>query len=103
MPSLALLLALPLSVFAAPTPELQTRQLSDSLNDVLNNLKDGINAGDIKQGILPDFFQNIPGTDEIRDRLGLNDTDIDALPLEVLNIPFVLPSRIVFFFFFATD
>lgn len=68
---------------------LARRDLIQTFSDYVSNLADGVSKDDIIQGILPDFFQNLPGADDIKSQLGLNDTGVDSLPLEVLNIPFV--------------
>ncbi|KAG0644209.1 hypothetical protein HOY80DRAFT_878877 [Tuber brumale] len=90
MASLLLLSGLALLTLAAPPPEnsnsLRSRAVGETLTDLLNNLQDGVNADDIKQSILPDFW-SIPGTDEITKALGLNETGIRDLPVEFLNIP----------------
>lgn len=67
--------------------DLVARSIVDDFNNFISSVSDKINVDDIKQGILPDFFSNIPDEQEIKDQLGLNDTQIDELPLEVLNIP----------------
>ncbi|CUS09779.1 unnamed protein product [Tuber aestivum] len=90
MAPLLLFFGLALLTLASPPPEnsngLQPRAVSETLADILDNLRDGVNVDDIKQSVLPDFW-SIPGTDEITKELGLNETGIRALPLEFLNIP----------------
>lgn len=68
---------------------LARRDLVQTFSNYVSKLADGVSKDDIIQGILPDFFQNIPGVDKIKSELGLNDTGLAALPLEVLNIPLV--------------
>lgn len=68
---------------------LATRDIIQTFTDYVSNLADGVSKDDIVQGILPDFFQNIPGADKIKSQLGLSDSQIAALPLEFLNIPLV--------------
>lgn len=91
MGPLLLLLSLPLSVLATPAPELQRRSLADTLSDLLKDLQTGVNASDILQGILPDFWRDLPGTDKIKKQLGLDDNEIARLPFEFLDVPFVPP------------
>lgn len=95
---LSLLLLLPCAVLCAPIDppsDLARRDIVQTFTDYLSNLADGVSKDDIVQGILPDFFQDIPGVDKIRSQLGLSDAQISALPLEFLNIPLVP----LFFFF----
>lgn len=75
---------------------LARRDLIQTFSDYVSKLADGVSKDDIIQGILPDYFQGIPGVDKIKSELGLNNTGLDALPLEVLNIP------LVSFLYFAT-
>lgn len=106
MPAAALLLpllvVLPYAVLGAPTDPplsglivrdypsgLARRDIIQSFSDFVSNLADGVSKSDIIQGILPNFFQNIPSASKIKSQLGLNDTGVAALPLEVLNIPLV--------------
>ena len=92
MGPLLLLLSLPLYVLATPAPELlQRRSLADTLSDLLKDLQTGVNASDILQGILPDFWRDLPGTDKIKKQLGLDDNEIARLPFEFLDVPFVPP------------
>lgn len=98
---LLLLMLLPYGAVSAPTDapsdlivrdtatDLIPRNIVDDFNTFVSNIQDGVSLDDIKQGILPDFFAGIPSTQEIKDQLGLNDSAIDQLPIEVLNIPFV--------------
>lgn len=86
------LLVLPCAVLGAPIDPpsaLAQRDIIQTFSDYVSNLADGVSKDDIIQGILPDFFQNFPGADQIKSQLGLNDTGVNSLPLEVLNIPFV--------------
>jgi len=50
---------------------------------VLDSLPDGV-AG----GILPGW-DNLPKASDLQDKVGLNDTAVQQLPLQVLNIPCV--------------
>ena len=48
------------------------------------------NLGDIPRYVasgIPQFFQDLPQGDEVLEKLGLNDNDLDAKPTQVLNIP----------------
>lgn len=69
--------------------ELAPRDVVQTFSDYISNLGSGVSKNDIIQGILPNYFQNLPSEDKIKSLLGLNDTGIAALPLEVLNIPLV--------------
>jgi hypothetical protein len=82
--------------------DLVARSVVDDFNNFISSVSDKINVNEIKQGILPDFFSNIPDEQGIKDQLGLNDTQIDELPLEVLNIPFVNPHPLLFLHFKLT-
>ena len=71
----------------APTKTLpQKRGLSSWASSVASGL-----PTDIAGGVLP-AFQGLPSPDDIKKQLNLTDEDINALPLEVLNIPYVLLS-----------
>lgn len=99
---LPLLLLFPCAILGAPIDPpsdlvvrdypsaLATRDIVQTFTDSVSNLADGVSKDDIAQGILPDFFRNIPGADKIKSQLGLSDAQIAALPLEFLNIPWVL-------------
>ena len=67
----------------ATPPALERR----SLSDILGNIESSIDIQNLTQGIIPNFFDNLPGVDEIKTQFSLTDADIDELPLEVLNIP----------------
>lgn len=51
------------------------------LTSVLGGLPSYVASG------VPNFFQGFPTGDQVKETLGLNDDDIDALPTQVLNIP----------------
>ena len=84
-PPRALLIAA-LAASAAATP-LQRR----SLSDLLTTLVDGVDIGQITQGILPDFWRWMPSADDVKRRLGISDEALLSAPLEVLNIPYAPP------------
>jgi hypothetical protein len=75
--------ALATLALATPPPALERR----SLSDILGNIENGIDIKNLTQGIIPSFFDSLPGVDKIKNQLNLTDGDIDELPLEVLNIP----------------
>ncbi|KAF8249973.1 hypothetical protein K440DRAFT_581663 [Wilcoxina mikolae CBS 423.85] len=92
MPSLSFFL-LPVllvsSVSAAPKPvPIQERKLQRrALSDILNGLQNGVTVEDITQGILPNYFDKIPSTNDIYNQLGVSSSTFNNAPLEVLNIP----------------
>ncbi len=56
-----------------------------AINSVLGDLGSAIPSY-VASGV-PNFFQDFPTGDRVKERLGLSDADIDALPTQVLNIP----------------
>lgn len=56
-----------------------------AINSVLSDLGSAIPSY-VASGV-PNFFQDFPTGDRVKERLGLSDADIDALPTQVLNIP----------------
>lgn len=69
--------------------ELTPRDVVQTVSDYLSNAASGVSKDDVIQGILPNYFQDIPSVSKIKSELGLNDTGISQLALEVLNIPLV--------------
>lgn len=84
--ALALLLAASATTIASPTDHVQELQRR-ALTDYITNLVNGVSVGDLTQGILQDFWNWIPSTDDIKSRLGITDQALLNAPLEVLNIP----------------
>lgn len=59
--------------------------LKDNANSVLSDL--GSNVPSYVASGVPNFFQGFPVGDDVRKSIGLDDSQIDALPTSVLNIP----------------
>lgn len=73
-----------------PTRTLKSRRgiasdLEGDVNSVLSALGSDIPSY-VASGI-PNFFQDFPTGDNVKSRLGLEDSQIAALPTQVLNIP----------------
>jgi hypothetical protein len=61
------------------------RDVVDDVKSVLGDLGSSIPSY-VASGI-PNFFQNFPGGDKVVEDLGLQESDIAALPTQVINIP----------------
>ncbi|CCX30892.1 hypothetical protein FPQ18DRAFT_334846 [Pyronema domesticum] len=84
---LFLLSLIPISL-ASAVPNIAERELQRrTLADVVNGLANGISVSDITQGILPDFFDNLPRADQIANKFNINNAAYDQAPVEVLNMP----------------
>jgi len=59
--------------------------LEGDINSVLSAL--GSNIPSYVASGVPNFFQDFPTGDKVKSSLGLNDSQIAALPTQVLNIP----------------
>ena len=75
-----------------PTKTYKSRRdiLSDVKGDV-NSILSGLGS-DIPSYVasgIPDFFQDFPTGDKVKSSLGLDDSQVAALPTQVLNIPLV--------------
>ena len=87
-----------------PSPSLSTpsRTLDlkrrDILSDVagdISTLLSGLGSGIpsyVASGI-PNFFQNFPQGQDVQSSLGLDNSQVSALPTQVLNLPSVTPLR----------
>jgi hypothetical protein len=75
-----------------PTPTTPAkRDLLDVPASITSILGSAI-PSDAAGGILPAWL-TMPSDDQIKEQLGLNDTEISQLPVEVMNIPCVLFIR----------
>jgi hypothetical protein len=96
-------------VYASPTltaPEHQRRQfdsitseiadLPSDVGDAFSSLGDSIPT-EAAGGIIPGLDSNIPSSDAVKEKAGLNDTEIDQLPVQVLNIACVVSSHSIRF------
>lgn len=54
------------------------------IGEVLSDL--GNVPGYVASGI-PNFFQDLPGVDQVQSSLGIDDDQLAALPTQVLNVP----------------
>lgn len=77
-----------------PTKTLKSRRgvISDLAGDVGSVLA-GLGS-DIPSYVasgIPNFFQDFPTADKVQSSLGLDDSQIAALPTQVLNIPYASP------------
>ncbi|KAF2857533.1 hypothetical protein K470DRAFT_194574, partial [Piedraia hortae CBS 480.64] len=68
----------------APSKTLEERGLGDMFSSVGHLLGSGIPSY-VVSGV-PNFFQNLPTGDAVKSALGLKNSDLDALPTQVLNI-----------------
>lgn len=69
-----------------PTPTAPSRRdLTDLPASVTSAIGSAI-PSDAAGGILPAWL-NMPTDDQIKKQLGLNDTEISQLPVQVMNIP----------------
>lgn len=59
--------------------------LKGNANSVLSEL--GSNIPSYVASGVPNFFQGFPAAEDVRQSLGLDDSQISALPTSVLNIP----------------
>lgn len=59
--------------------------LSGDINSILGSL--GSNIPSYVASGVPNFFQDFPTGDKVQSSLGLNDSQVSALPTQVLNIP----------------
>lgn len=59
--------------------------LKGNVNSVLSEL--GSNVPSYVASGVPNFFQGFPVGDDVRKELGLDDSQVSALPTSVLNIP----------------
>jgi len=74
----------------SPTKTFNSRRgvvsdLEGDVNSVLSAL--GSNIPSYVASGVPNFFQDFPTGDKVKSSLGLNDSQIAALPTQVLNIP----------------
>jgi hypothetical protein len=67
------------------TPSKTRRDLRDSISSVLGSLGSSIPSY-VAEGVA-DFFQNIPSGSAVQSSLGLDSSQLAALPTQVLNIP----------------
>jgi len=51
------------------------------VTSVLGGLPESVASG------VPNFFQDFPVGDDVKNQLNMTDDDVDALPTQVLNIP----------------
>ena len=56
----------------------------EEIGEVLSDL--GNVPGYVASGV-PNFFQDLPGVDQVQSSLGIDDDQLAALPTQVLNIP----------------
>ncbi|QRW05418.1 hypothetical protein RhiLY_04417 [Ceratobasidium sp. AG-Ba] len=68
-----------------PTPTLSRRDINDVPASVTSAIGSAI-PSDAAGGILPAWL-TMPTDDQIKEQLGLNDTQISQLPVQVMNIP----------------
>ncbi len=72
-----------------PTKTLERRgvvsDIEGDVNSILGSLGSDIPSY-VASGV-PNFFQNFPTGHDVQSSLGLNDTQVSALPTQVLNIP----------------
>lgn len=88
MLSLLFLFSLITISLASAVPNIAERELQRrTLADVVNSLANGISVSDITQGILPEFFDNLPSADQIANKFDINNAAYDQAPVEVLNMP----------------
>ena len=84
----------PASTHWRPTRTLRRRGLVDDIksnvNSVLTDLGSAIPSY-VASGV-PNFFQDFPNGERVRDELQLDDDQIRALPTQVLNVPSVRPQ-----------
>ena len=52
-----------------------------NVTSVLGGLPESVASG------VPNFFQDFPVGDDVKNQLNMTDDDVDALPTQVLNIP----------------
>lgn len=73
----------------SPTKTLKRRgvisDLAGDVSSVLGSL--GSNIPSYVASGVPNFFQDFPTGDKVQSSLGLNDSQVAALPTQVLNIP----------------
>lgn len=78
----------PASWEASKTYKSRRGLVSDLAGDVASIL--GSLGSDIPSYVasgVPNFFQGFPSGDAVKNKLGLNDSEVAALPTQVLNIP----------------
>lgn len=56
----------------------------EEIGEVLSDL--GNVPGYVASGI-PNFFQDLPGVEQVQSSLGIDDDQLAALPTQVLNVP----------------
>jgi hypothetical protein len=75
-----------------PAPSLDERDISDITNAV-GSYVDGIISG-LGSGVssfvasgVPDYFQDLPTKDKVKEEVGASDEQLAAKPIQVLNVP----------------
>lgn len=72
-----------------PTRTYKKRNLVSDVEGDVNSILSGLGS-DVPSYVasgVPNFFQDFPTRDKVSNSLGLNDSQIAALPTQVLNIP----------------
>ena len=67
--------------------------VKQDVGNVLSELGSGIPAY-VASGV-PNFFQDFPTGDNVEKSLGIDDSQVSALPTQVLNIPYVTRRSIL--------
>lgn len=57
------------------------RSIGDAIGSLLGNLPSEIASG------VPNYFESFPRGDSVKSSLGLDDSQVAALPTAVLNLP----------------
>ncbi|KAI9793649.1 MAG: hypothetical protein M1816_007544 [Peltula sp. TS41687] len=68
-----------------PTSTVEKRGLSDEIHKILGSL--GSNVPSYVASGVAEFFQNFPGGSAVQSSLGLQSSQLAALPTQVLNVP----------------
>lgn len=64
--------------------------IGGDINSILSGL--GSNIPSYVASGVPNFFQDFPTADKVQSSLGIDDSQVSALPTQVLNIPYASAS-----------